>query len=208
MWESYMDKQYLQNLIHSELYDWNGLVRIMGENSELINDIPAYQEQLETLKNVLANDGTVIQQGICKQDLASKISEDQIYTESNKLVLIKDYLYREMKFDFFWLVQSFPKHLHDEKGKFILMYSLEEKEEETHIFPEWFSLFAFGKNYEDFFAAPAFYSVLEKNNLTLTDFSEAALYRAQTYGIWTEKQIQKLCQSHSEIIRSYKNHKK
>lgn len=199
-----MNIQFLQDLIHSELYDWNGLVRIMGENPELINDIPPYQEQLEILKQALEDNSTLIRQGLFNWELVHNSSPYQIYIDSNKVVLLKDYCHKDMEFDFFWLVQGFPKYLYDEKGKFILLYSLEEKEKELHIFPEWFSLFAFGENYEKFFAIPALYSVLTKNNLSVTDCNETALYRAQTYGIRTNEQIQKLSLAHSEFIRMNK----
>ena len=125
-----MNIQFLQDLIHSELYDWNGLVRIMGENPELINDIPPYQEQLEILKQALEDNSTLIRQGLFNWELVHNSSPYQIYIDSNKVVLLKDYCHKDMEFDFFWLVQGFPKYLYDEKGKFILLYSLEEKEKE------------------------------------------------------------------------------
>ena len=110
-----MNTQFLQDLIHSELYDWNGLVRIMGENPELINDIPPYQEQLDILKQALEDNSTLIRQGLFNWELVHNSSPYQIYIDSNKVVLLKDYCHRDMEFDFFWLVQGFPKYLYDEK---------------------------------------------------------------------------------------------
>lgn len=192
-----MEKSRLQDLIHLDLYGENGLVQVMGENPDLINDIPAYQEQLNVLNAALI-DG-LVQQKAWEPSSTENLTDNKLFIGQDKIVLTKRYCHSEMEFDYFWLVQNFPKHLYAEQGTFVLMYSIEEKESGSHIFPEWFALFSFGEKKDSFFVLPVFHSTLKKNNFALTDCDDVALHRAQVYGLQTTKQIQKLARANSAL---------
>ncbi|MFD1246113.1 hypothetical protein ACFQ3H_13265, partial [Paralysiella testudinis] len=182
-----MGLAYLKTLIHHDLYHPNGLISIMGRVAKKANDIPAYQEQLQILQAALEN--WPIRSFNGEQ---MNLHGDQIWFDDNRIVLLTDFCFQEMPYRFFWVTQGFPNLLKNQMGCLILMFSIESHAGKKHIFPEWFTLFAFEPKRTAFYPQLAFHTVLDDVNFSQIDWNEAALCRAQFYHLPTESQLYKL----------------
>lgn len=183
-------RQELHRQISIDLHNEDGLIAVMGEHGDKVNDIPAYQEQVQYLQQAM--ESWPIEESNGQID---SVAGNKVLVNQNRILVLTEYCHAENPYAFFWLTQTFPNVLHHESGCLILMYSIEEVDGKSHIFPEWFTLFAFEAGRTTYYSQLAFHSVLKHPEFENTDWNEAALRRAMDYGLPTQQQLARLKQS-------------
>ena len=183
-------KQNLKSLLAKELNMENGsLICQMGQESLAIQrDIPAVMDELTLLYSALLDQDIVHLHKIdLRHEKYSWIYEKADADGTQKVVLSVPIAPNQLAMHAFWLTDRVPKAIQGHESNLILMYEVKE----GTIWPEWFVLLYWGKQYH---CLPVLthYSILEKE---IGEWNLTALYRAASYGLNVVAEIERFEQN-------------
>ena len=183
-------KQNLKSLLAKELNMENGsLICQMGQESLAIQrDIPAVMDELTLLYSALLDQDIVHLHKIdLRHEKYSWIYEKADADGTQKVVLSVPIAPNQLAMHAFWLTDRVPKAIQGPESNLILMYEVKE----GTIWPEWFVLLYWGKQYH---CLPVLthYSILEKE---IGEWNLTALYRAASYGLNVVAEIERFEQN-------------
>ena len=183
-------KQNLKSLLAKELNMENGsLICQMGQESLAIQrDIPAVMDELTLLYSALLDQDIVHLHKIdLRHERYSWIYEKADEDGTQKVVLSVPIAPNQLTMHAFWLTDRVPKAIQGHESNLILMYEVKE----GTIWPEWFVLLYWGKQYH---CLPVLthYSILEKE---IGEWNLTALYRAASYGLNVVAEIERFEQN-------------
>ena len=183
-------KPNLKLLLAKELNMENGsLICRMGQESLAIQrDIPAVMDELTLLYSALLDQDIVHLHKIdLRHEKYSWIYEKADADGTQKVVLSVPIAPNQLAMHAFWLTDRVPKAIQGHESNLILMYEVKE----GTIWPEWFVLLYWGKQYH---CLPVLthYSILEKE---IGEWNLTALYRAASYGLNVVAEIERFEQN-------------
>lgn len=183
-------KESLKSLLEKELKMEDGsLICQMGrEIPSIQRDIPAVMDELTLLYTTLLNQDFVHPQKIdLRHERYFWIYEKAEADGTQKIVLSVPIAPNQLTMHAFWLTDRVPKAIQGHESNLILMYEVKE----GTIWPEWFVLLYWGKQYH---CLPVLthYSILEKE---IGEWNLTALYRAASYGLNVVAEIERFEQN-------------
>ena len=183
-------KESLKSLLEKELKMEEGsLICQMGrEIPSIQRDIPAVMDELTLLYTTLLNQDFVHPHKIdLRHERYSWIYEKAEADGTQKIVMSVPIAPNQLTMHAFWLTDRVPKAIQGHQSNLILMYEVKE----GTIWPEWFVLLYWGKQYH---CLPVLthYSILEKE---IGEWNLTALYRAASYGLNVVAEIERFEQN-------------
>lgn len=186
-----MDEQIILKLIDNDIHSENGIISIMGKNSDKAKDIPVVQEQLLNLQLAIKENWQI-----------QKVSQNYVFTfipdkkyiyflGNKKIVLFNRYCQQKSKYAYYYSIEKFPNMIYNQEGIIAFMYNIELLANKEHIFPEWFNLFCWGNKFKIYFPQLLIKYMLTSKVLK-TDFTTESLKKAQDYGFDTQSMIDKI----------------
>ncbi len=183
-------KKNLKSVLAKELnMEAGSLICQMGQESLAIQrDIPAVMDELTLLYSALLDQDIVHLHKIdLRHEKYSWIYEKADADGTQKVVLSVPIAPNQLAMHAFWLTDRVPKAIQGHESNLILMYEVKE----GTIWPEWFVLLYWGKQYH---CLPVLthYSILEKE---IGEWNLTALYRAASYGLNVVAEIERFEQN-------------
>ena len=183
-------KKNLKSVLAKELnMEAGSLICQMGQESLAIQrDIPAVMDELTLLYSALLDQDIVHLHKIdLRHERYSWIYEKADEDGTQKVVLSVPIAPNQLTMHAFWLTDRVPKAIQGHESNLILMYEVKE----GTIWPEWFVLLYWGKQYH---CLPVLthYSILEKE---IGEWNLTALYRAASYGLNVVAEIERFEQN-------------
>lgn len=179
----------LKILIDHEMNSANGLISIMGK-SEKINDIPAVQELLLVLKDILSLDYAFLENVALY--IPNDINKNLIICNKNKIVLFKNFHPKSMENEFYWTAPKLPQYLLAEHGQIVMFYELIIFDNNVHIIPDWFTFFCWGSDPIKYVPNLVLKSHLNTSVFDHLEWSEHSFLRAEEYGLDMKFQLSKM----------------
>lgn len=180
----------LKLLLAKELQmEVGSLICQMGKETPAIQrDIPAVMDELTLLYTALSNQDLVHLETIdSRPERITWLYNEAEADGTLKIVLSVPIPANQLSMHAFWLTDRVPKAIQNHESNLILMYEVKD----GTIWPEWFVLLYWGKQYHCF-PVLTHYSMLEKE---IGEWNLTALYRAAFYGLNVEKEIERFEQN-------------
>ena len=182
-------KKNLELLLAKELHmEVGSLICQMGRESPAIQrDIPAVMDEFTLLYSALLDQNLVYLDNVDLKHEDKFWIVNEFGDGTQKIVLSLPIPPNQLSMHAFWLTDRVPKAIQNHESNLILMYEVKE----GTIWPEWFVLLYWGKQYH---CLPVLthYSILEKE---IGEWNLTALYRAASYGLNVVAEIERFEQN-------------